>query len=88
MGIASLIIGILSVTGVCVSFVPLLNIANCITLPVALAGAILGFVDLIRPKQEGESRGAAVAGFVLCLLALIVGGARFLISVFTTGGIL
>ena len=88
MGITSLILGILSISGVCISLIPLLNILNCGTLPLALLGAILGLVDLLRPKPEGAGRGAAIAGFVLCLLALIIGGTRFVISLFSTGGVL
>ena len=85
MGITSLILGILSFTGVCVSLIPLLNILNCITLPIALIGAILGLADLISSKDERN--GAAVGGLILCGLALLVGGARAIISLLTTGGI-
>ncbi len=84
MGVASLILGILSFTGVCVSLIPLLNILNCITLPVALIGAILGLADLLN-KEEGK--GAAVAGMIMCCLALLIGGVRAVISLITTGGI-
>lgn len=85
MGTISLILGILSLMGVCVSLVPLLNILNCITLPVALVGAILGLADLINKE---ERNGMAVGGLILCGLALLIGGARALISILTTGGIL
>ncbi len=85
MGIASLILGILSFTGVCVSLIPLLNILNCITLPVALIGTILGLADLIGNKDE--RKGAAIGGMILCILALLVGGTRVIISLITTGGI-
>jgi len=85
MGIASLILGILSFTGVCVSLIPLLNILNCITLPVALIGAILGLADLLNKDDRGK--GAAIGGMILCGLALLIGGARAIISLLTTGGI-
>ncbi len=85
MGIVSLILGILSLTGVCVSLIPLLNVLNCITLPVALIGAILGLADLL---WGGKSKGAAITGLILCGLALLIGGVRAAISFFTTGGIL
>ncbi len=84
MGIASLILGILTLSGVCVSLVPLLNILNCITLPVALIGAILGLADLLN---KDERKGAAIAGLILCCLALLIGGVRAVISLMTTGGI-
>jgi hypothetical protein len=87
MAITSLILGILSVSGVCVSFVPLLNLLNCITLPVALLGAIFGVVDLLRKRGSDQPKGVAIAGLVLCGLALLIGGARFTISLLTTYGI-
>ena len=88
MGIASFVIGILSLSGVCVGLVPLLNFLNCLTLPVAVVGGALGFVDLLRDKRPGDSRLWAVLGLTLNSLALVVGGVRFLISILTTGGIL
>ena len=88
MGIASFVIGILSLSGVCVAFIPLLNILNCITLPVAGLGVVLAFADLVRAGAPREGKGLAIAGMVLNLTALLLGGGRFLISLFTTGGIL
>ena len=87
MGIASLVLGIIATTGVCISFIPLLNLLNCVTLPLALFGAIFGLVDLLREKEPGQNRNLAVAGLVLSVLALIVGGVRVVISLVTTGGI-
>ena len=86
MGIVSLILGILSFIGVCISLIPLLNILNCITLPIALIGTILGLEDL-RKKDNGR-KGVAITGLILCGLALLVGGTRAIISLLTTGGIL
>jgi uncharacterized membrane protein len=87
MGVASLVLGILAAMGVCVSFVPLLNVLNCFTLPVALFGAILGLVDLLRQRAASESKSVAIAGFVISLFVLVIGGVRFAISLATTGGI-
>ena len=42
MGIASFVIGILSGSGVCLSLVPLLNVLNCVSLPLASVGFVLG----------------------------------------------
>ncbi len=84
MGIASLILGLLSFLGVCVSLIPLLNILNCFTLPLALIGAILGLADLLN---KDDDKGAAVAGMIMCCLALLIGGVRAVISLMTTGGI-
>ena len=84
MGVASLILGILSLMGVCVSLIPFLNILNCITLPIALIGAILGLADLLN---QDERKVAAIAGMILCGLALLIGIIRVIISLFTTGGL-
>lgn len=84
MGIASLVIGILSLIGVCVSLIPLLNVLNCIGVPVGLLGAILGVAALF---SERENKWVAVAGLIFNGLALIIGVVRFTISFFTTGGI-
>lgn len=86
MGIVSLIFGTLSLLGVCISLVPLLNILNCITLPIALVGAILGLADLL--KKDNDRKGVAITGLILCGLALLIGGTRAIISLLTTGGIL
>jgi hypothetical protein len=88
MGLFSFLLGLLSMFGVCLALVPLLNIFNCIFLPVAILGALLGFVDLVRYKPPGEGRGFAIAGMTISLLAILLGGSRFLISLLTTGGIL
>lgn len=87
MGCASLLLGIFSLGGVLLGLVPLLNILNCIILPAALVGAILGLVELVRVRQPGESKGQATFGLILNGLALLIGTVRFFISVITTGGI-
>ncbi len=76
MGVTSLILGILSTSGVCLSFIPFLNLANCLILPLALVGAIFGIVGLFRPR----GRGLAIAGLVLNGLALLIGAGRVVIS--------
>ena len=88
MGLASALLGILAFLGMCVALVPLLNVVNCVTLPLALFGLILGVAALIRGGEEEERDGAAIWGVVLNGLALLVGGARMIISLLTTGGIL
>jgi hypothetical protein len=87
MGCASLILGVLSLTGVLVSLLPVMNILNCFTLPTAMVGALLALIDLIRQKRPGEGKGAAAFGLILNGLALLIGTVRFLVSVITTGGI-
>jgi len=87
MGIASFVIGILSGSAVCLSLVPLLNVLNCVSLPLALVGFVLGLVELLRPNPRNQGRSLAAFGLTFNLLALLVGGIRFIISLLTTGGI-
>jgi hypothetical protein len=88
VGCASLILGVLSLAGVLVALIPLLNLLNCIVLPTAILGAILGLAELISYRAPGEGRGAAIVGLLINSIALLIGLVRFLISFFTTGGIL
>jgi len=85
MGITSLVIGILSILGVCISLIPFLNVLNCVGLPLGLLGAILGIAALISKRG---SKGVAIAGITLSSLAILVGAIRFVISLLTTGGII
>ena len=85
MGIASLVIGILSILGVCTSLIPFLNVLNCVGLPLGLLGAILGIAALF---SKAGSKGIAIAGITLNSLAILVGAIRFVISLITTGGII
>lgn len=88
MAIASLVLGLLSMTGVCVGFIPFLNILNLISLPMALFGAIFGLTSILRARPQGGANGLAIAGLSISGLALLVGGTRFVISLLTTGGVL
>jgi hypothetical protein len=88
MGIASFILGLLSLTGVCITLIPLLNLLNCLNLPVAVVGLILGIVEASRPaSNQGGSRGLAIAGIIINGIAFLAGLVRFVISLVTTAGI-
>lgn len=87
MGIVSFILGILSLMGTCLALIPLLNLFNCIMLPLALFGAIFGLVDVLHKRDREQSNALGIAGLVMNLLALAVGGTRFVISLLTTWGI-
>ena len=88
MGCASVIIGVLGLAGVLVALVPLLNVLNCIALPTVMLGAALALAELVGYRAQGEGRGAAIVGLLINGIALLIGLVRFLISFFTTGGIL
>jgi hypothetical protein len=87
VGCASLILGVIGLGGVLIALIPLLNLLNCIALPIAILGAILGLADLVSYRDPGQGKGAAVVGLVINGTALLIGLVRFMVSLFTTGGI-
>lgn len=88
MGCASLILGFLSLIGVLVALIPFLNVLNCIAIPTALLGAILGLAELVGVREVGQGKTSAIFGLLINGIALLIGLVRFLVSIFTTGGIL
>lgn len=87
MGCASLILGIIAFGGVLIALIPLLNVLNCIVLPIALIGAMLGLADLVSNREQRQGKGAAIIGLAINGTTLLIGLVRFLVSLFTTGGI-
>lgn len=66
MGIAALILGILSII---VGFIPL---CGSIALLPAIIGLILGIVDTVLKSKKGEKKGVSIAGIVLSALAIVI----------------
>lgn len=66
MGIASLVLGIISVIG---GIIPACNLF--FTVP-ALVGLILGIVDAVKKGKTGEKKGMSIAGIVLNVIAFVV----------------
>lgn len=66
MGIASLIIGIISIL---IGFIPIINILMILPAMVAL---ILGIIDWVKKNKAGLSKGKAVAGTICSAVALII----------------
>ena len=66
MGIAALILGIISII---VGFIPL---CGSIAFVPAVIGLILGIVDTVQKKKKDEKIAVSVAGLVLSALAIIV----------------
>lgn len=65
MGIASLILGIVSIV---IGFVPFIGI---IALVPAIVGLVLGIVETINCSKKKESTGKGIAGIVLSTLAIV-----------------
>lgn len=65
MGIASMVIGIIALI---FSLIPFCG--SWALLP-AIVGLILGAVDMVQKKKQGQPRGMAIAGLVLNIITLV-----------------
>lgn len=83
MKTASLIFGILAIIILIVGFFPCLGSLNWINIPFAGLGLIISIVATVQSK-EGESKGSAIAGIILCSIAVIFG----LIRLVAGGGVI
>jgi len=66
MGVASLVLGILSLI---VSFIPCCGALAIIPAIIAL---ILGIVEVVKKSKEGAPKGMGIAGIVLSAIAMII----------------
>lgn len=66
MGIAALVLGIISII---ISFVPF---CGSIAFLPALIGLILGVIDLVVKSRIKQSKGASIAGVILSALAIVI----------------
>ena len=66
MGIASLVLGIVSVV---ISFVPFSGI---IALVPAIVGLILGIVDAVKKSKAEQPKGMSIAGIVCSAVAIVL----------------
>lgn len=66
MGIAALVIGIVSIV---LGFIPLCG--NIALIP-AIVGLILGIVDVVTKSKKSLPKGQGIAGIILCALALCI----------------
>ncbi len=87
MAVAGMLLGFLAGIGTCVALLPLFNALNCITLPLALLGFIVSLAAWMRHRSLEKRSYLALAALVLNGLVLLVGTARMLVSLVTTGGI-
>lgn len=65
MGIAALVLGIISI------IVALIPFCGAIAFVPAIIGLILGIVDIVNKKKADQPKGMAIAGTVLCGLAIL-----------------
>lgn len=79
MKTASLVFGITAVVLLVIGFFPCLGSLNWINLPIASIGLIISIIALVQTK-EGEPKGNAILGIVLCGLAILLGLLRLIIG--------
>jgi hypothetical protein len=75
----SLVLGILAIIVMIVGFFPCLGSLNWINIPFAAIGLIISIVAVTQSKPD-ESKGSAVAGIVLCSIAVVFGLIRLIIG--------
>lgn len=66
MGIAALVLGIISII---IGFIPL---CGSIALVPAIIGVVLGIVDVVLKSKKGEKKGISIAGLVLSAIAVVI----------------
>lgn len=81
MGIAGLIVGVFAIIGFFIGLIPFLGWFNWFNIPLALVGLVL---SILGAATSENSRGSAIAGIILCGIALFVGAFRLMLG----GGLL
>ena len=74
MGVAALVLGIISVA---VGFIPFCGTWAIIP---AIVGLVLGIVDCVKKSKEGNPKGKAIAGIVCSAVAIVVIIGNYIIS--------
>ena len=77
MKTTSLVLGILVIIGMFVALVPFLGWMNWGVIPVAIIGLIISIAATATAK---EKRDPAIAGIILCGIAVLVGGFRLILG--------
>lgn len=80
MQIASLVLGILSIIGMLVAFIPCLGSLNWLNIPFAIVGLVISVIALTQQTIPAESKGNSKVGIVLCSIAIIFGMMRLLLG--------
>ncbi len=77
MGIAGLIIGLITIVGFFIGLIPFLGWFNWFNIPLATLGLVL---SIIATGMNERSKGPAITGIILCAIAIFIGGFRLLIG--------
>ena len=80
MQVLSLAWGILALLGFMVAFIPCLGWLNVLNIPFAVVGLIISIVAFASGVPGRRTHSAA--GIVLCLVAILIGGKRWILGGF------
>lgn len=73
MGVAALVLGIVSII---ISFIPFCNL---IALVPAIVGLILGIVEVVKKGKANEPKGMGIAGTILSAISVVIIVAMYVI---------
>jgi len=76
MQVVGLVLGILAIVGMMIAFIPCLGWLNWLNIPFSAIGLIISIIALATTKQG--SKGMAIAGVVLCAIAIGLGLLRLI----------
>ncbi|MEN5195386.1 hypothetical protein MUK51_17890 [Sphingobacterium faecium] len=78
MRIAGLVLGILSLIGMLIAFIPCLGWLNWLNIPFAVVGLIVSLIAYndvtVQPNNQPKT------GIILCAIAIVLGGFRLLVG--------
>ena len=72
MRVVGFIIGMISIVGMFIFFLPLLGALNWINIPFAVIGFVINFVSIVNTERKG----LGIDGLILCSIAIVVGIGR------------
>lgn len=78
MGKAGFIIGLLSIIGLLIAFIPCLGWMYWAVLPLALLGLIFSIIGFSDPADKSQ----ATTGIILCAITLVFGTIRWVLGGF------
>jgi hypothetical protein len=77
MAVVGMIIGILSIVGMGIGLIPFLGWMNWGVIPTAIVGLLVSIIGLIISQGQ---RQLAIAGIILCIVAIMVGTIRLILG--------
>lgn len=78
MRTASLVMGILSICGMLFGLIPCFGAFNWINIPFSIIGLVVSI--LAFTKEDGQPKGSAIAGIVMCGIAIFFGLIRLILG--------